>query len=56
MQLGLSWDVSGRMGALAAAYVLEHIGTQNHTFTPTEFVARYRQHFDDGGALDLLIE
>lgn len=55
MQLGLPWDVAGRMGALAAAYVLEHVGTQNHTFTPAEFVTRYRQHFDDDGALDLLM-
>jgi adenosine kinase len=55
LQLGLPWDIAGRMGALAAAYVLEHVGTQNHTFTPEEFVARYREHFDDEGALDVLL-
>ena len=55
MQLGLPWEVAGRMGALAAAYVLEHVGTQNHTFTPAEFVARYREYFDDDGALDPLL-
>lgn len=54
MQLGLPWDVAGRMGALAAAYVLENVGTQNHTFTIEEFIARYREQFDDEGALDLL--
>ena len=43
---------AGRMGALASTYVLENIGTQNHHFTPAEFVARYRRHFDDDGALD----
>lgn len=55
IQLGLPWEVAGRMGALAAAYVLEHVGTQNHTFTVEEFVARYRQHFEDEGALDMLL-
>lgn len=55
LQLGLPWDVCGRMGALAAAYVLENMGTQNHHFTPEEFVRRYRQHFDDDGALDVLL-
>ena len=45
-----------RMGALAAAYVLEQFGPQNHTFTRAEFVARYREHFDDEGALDALLQ
>ena len=55
MQLGLSWDICGRMGAVAATYVLEQIGTQNHYFTRAEFVARYREHFDDNGVLDMLL-
>lgn len=53
--LGLPWDVSGRMGSLAAAYALEQIGTQSHYYTRAEFVARYRQHFDDEGRLDVLL-
>ncbi len=56
MQLGLSWDVAGRMGSLAATYVLEHLGTQKHHYTPQDFVNRYRQQFDDHGALDILLE
>lgn len=55
LQLGLPWEIAGRMGALAAAYVLENHGTQGHSFTPAEFVARYRQVFDDHGALDVLL-
>ncbi|MCB9422212.1 MAG: carbohydrate kinase family protein [Ardenticatenaceae bacterium] len=55
MQLGLPWDVAGRMGALAATYVLEQLGTQNHHYTPAEFIARYRENFDDHGALDALL-
>jgi adenosine kinase len=56
IQLGLPWGVAGRMGALAAAYVLEQFGPQNHAFTREEFVARYRENFDDEGALDVLLE
>jgi adenosine kinase len=55
MQLGLPWFVAGRMGALCATYVLEHLGTQRHHFTREEFVTRYRQHFDDEGTLDALL-
>ncbi len=55
MQLNLPWDIAGRMGALAATYVLEQLGTQNHRYTPAEFVARYRENFDDEGALDTLV-
>ena len=55
MQLDLPWDIAGRMGALSATYVLENLGTQNHYFTPAQFVARYREHFDDNGRLDSLI-
>ena len=55
LQLDLPWEVSGRMGALAAAYVLENMGTQNHHFEPDQFVRRYRRHFDDDGALDVLL-
>jgi adenosine kinase len=43
------------MGALAATYVLEQMGPQNHHYLAQEFVARYRQHFDDDGALDVLL-
>lgn len=56
IQLGLPWQIAGRIGAVAATYVLEHLGTQSHYFTPSQFVSRYRQHFDDEGALDVLIE
>jgi adenosine kinase len=47
MSLGLPWSVVGRMGSLAAAYVLEQPGTQNHSYTWAEFVARYRENFGD---------
>lgn len=55
IQLGLGWDIAGRIGSLAAAYVLENYGTQGHTFTPSEFIDRYRDNFDDQATLDLLL-
>jgi adenosine kinase len=55
LALGLSWDLAGRMGALAATYTLEQSGPQSHHYRPAEFVARFRQFFDDGGKLDRLL-
>jgi adenosine kinase len=52
----LDWQTCGQMGALAATYCLEQRGPQGHSYTPQEFVARYRQHFDDQGRLDFLLE
>jgi adenosine kinase len=53
--LGLPWALAGRVGALAATYVLEKPGAQGHRYTRSEFVARFREHFDDIGALDALL-
>ena len=55
MSLGVDYETCGRMGSLAAAYCLEQRGTQNHRYTPAEFLARYRKHFDDHGKLDALV-
>lgn len=52
--LGLDLQTCGQMGALAATYVLEQKGTQNHHYAISEFINRYREHFDDHGALDVL--
>jgi adenosine kinase len=52
---GWSLKLAGEMGALCAAYVLEQVGTQNHQFTLTEFIERFRTHFDDEGLLDKLL-
>ena len=52
--LGFDLQTCGQMGALAATYVLEQKGTQNHHYTISEFVNRYREHFDDHGVLDTL--
>lgn len=52
---GWPLKLSGQVGSLCAAYVLEHTGTQNHRFTPADFVARFRTAFDDEGILDSLL-
>ena len=52
---GLDYLTCGQMGALAATYCLEQHGPQGHSYTPAEFVARFRQHFDDQGKLDVLV-
>ncbi|MGA9397619.1 MAG: carbohydrate kinase family protein [Anaerolineaceae bacterium] len=48
-------ELCGKMGALAATYCLEQRGTQNHRFTISEFIQRFREHFDDQGELDKLL-
>ena len=55
LALGLSWEVSGQMGALSATYCLEYKGTQNHSYTIPDYIARFRTVFEDGGELDKLL-
>lgn len=51
----LDLEICGQMGTLAATYCLEREGTQGHAYTLIEFVTRFRQHFDDHGQLDRLL-
>jgi len=53
LQLGLPWEIAGRVAALSATFCIENNGPQNHLFDPRSFVARFRRHFDDDGALDV---
>jgi adenosine kinase len=48
---GLPWPVVGRMGSLAAAYVMEEHGTQRHRYLLESFRQRYYEVF--GHTLDL---
>ncbi|MFO8035307.1 MAG: carbohydrate kinase family protein [Anaerolineales bacterium] len=52
----LPWELCGKMGSLAATCCLESDGPQGHHFTPGEFIQRFREHFDDQGALDVLLK
>jgi adenosine kinase len=38
-------EVGARLGSVAAAYVLEHLGGQSHAYTWEEFRDRYAAHF-----------
>ncbi len=51
---GLGLERCGQMGSLAATWCLESDGPQGHRFDLPEFIARFRQHFDDQGELDRL--
>jgi adenosine kinase len=53
---GFDWKLCGEIGSLSAVYCLEQRGTQNHSYTPAQFVSRFRCHFDDGGNLDVLLK
>lgn len=53
---GFDWKLCGEIGSLAAVYCLEQNGPQSHSYTREEFVQRFREHFDDEGKLDRLLE
>ena len=52
----LDWETCGRMGSLAATYCLEQRGTQGHSYSAAEFLARFRRNFDDQNKLNFLVE
>jgi adenosine kinase len=45
LALGHSYEVSARLGSVAATYALEHLGGQSHSYTWEEFTRRYEAHF-----------
>jgi len=47
MSLGAPIDQWGKIGATAAAYVVEVYGTQEHRYTLQEFAARYEENFHE---------
>ena len=47
LRAGRAPEVAGRMGALAATYVIEQQGPQSHAYTPEEFASRYAREFGD---------
>ncbi len=51
---GFSWEIAGRLGSLAATYVLEHAGPQEHTYTLDDFISRYVQTFGPTPELEQL--
>jgi adenosine kinase len=47
LALDLSWAATGRLGSLAATYVLETTSAQAHHYTLDEFVSRYESIFGE---------
>jgi adenosine kinase len=50
LALELPYETCARMGSVAAAYALEHLGGLSHAYTWKEFQRRYEEHF---GVLEL---
>lgn len=55
MMCGYRWEVCGRLGSIAATYVLEQHGTQRHTFNRQQIAHRYRELFGDTEELENLV-
>ncbi|MEM8679119.1 MAG: carbohydrate kinase family protein [Planctomycetota bacterium] len=46
-EMGADWETAGKIGALAATYCLEAVGTQGQSFTLDQFVDRFKQAYGD---------
>jgi adenosine kinase len=54
LALGLPLEIAGRMGSVAATYAVERHGSQEHAYTPTEFVDRFGTAFPEyAGAISV---
>jgi adenosine kinase len=47
LALGLPVEIAGRMGSVAATYAVERHGSQEHRYTPEEFVHRFESAFPE---------
>ena len=54
LALGLPWAACGRLGSVAAVYVLETKGPQAHQFTLQTFLTRYQAAFGEDEATEAL--
>ena len=53
---GFELTLCAQMGALAATYCLEAVGTQSHRYLMKDFVSRFRSYFNDHSSLDILLK
>jgi adenosine kinase len=53
---GFPLEVTGRVAALTAAYVVEQGGPQEHGFTLAEFAKRYASAFGSSPEVEALAE
>ncbi|MEW6116447.1 MAG: carbohydrate kinase family protein [Nitrospirota bacterium] len=47
LALGKDIETAAKLGAVAAAYAVEHYGTQEHSYTYEEFLERYKSNFGE---------
>ena len=47
LALGLPLEIAGRIGSVAATYAVERHGSQEHSYTPFEFVDRFETAFPE---------
>jgi hypothetical protein len=40
-------EIVGRIAGLTAVHAVEHVGPQEHWYTPAEFVSRFDEAFSD---------
>lgn len=45
LSIGAGWEGAARLGSVAAAYALEHMGGSSHIYTRDDFAERHRLHF-----------
>ena len=53
LEWGLDHDRAAEVGCVLAAYVVETVGTQEYSFTPSEFVKRIEDSYGIDAALDI---
>ena len=53
LEWGLPHERSAQVGCVLAAYVVEQVGTQEYTFTPSQFIARLAEAYGDDAAADV---
>jgi adenosine kinase len=54
LALGLPLEIAGRMGSVAATYAVERHGSQEHTYSPLEFIDRFETAFPEyAGAINV---
>lgn len=46
LERGFDLQTSGQMGAVASSFAVEHVGTQEHFYTKSDFVKRYKDAFN----------
>jgi adenosine kinase len=53
--MGWDYELCGMVGSLSATYCLEALGPQGQSYTIDEYIARFREYFDDDRRLDRLL-